>query len=103
MTLHTYTPNEYSYQLSRSCTSQFLRYSPDKLLPTSHPPMPLDAIGENNTPTALKSCWVRMVVSVALWLVSDCRMEGLEMVRHIMEIVALDKVLYVCVHLHTGL
>ena len=32
MTLHTYTPNQYPYQVSTSYTLRFLRYSPDKIL-----------------------------------------------------------------------
>ena len=31
MMLHTYTPIQYSYQVSTSYTLRFLRYSPDKL------------------------------------------------------------------------
>ena len=30
--LHTYTPNQYPYQVSTSYTLQFPRYSPDKIL-----------------------------------------------------------------------
>ena len=32
MTLHTYTPNQCSYQVSTSYTLRFLRYSPDNIL-----------------------------------------------------------------------
>ena len=31
MTLHTYTPNQYPYQVSTSYTLRFPRYSPDKI------------------------------------------------------------------------
>ena len=40
MTLHTYTPNQYPYQVSTSYTLRFLRYRPDKLFPLpAHPPI----------------------------------------------------------------
>ena len=32
MTLHTYTPNQYPYQVSTSYTLRFPRYTPDKIL-----------------------------------------------------------------------
>ena len=35
MTLHTYTPNQCSYQVSTSYIIRFLRYRPDKLFPTA--------------------------------------------------------------------
>ena len=53
MMFHTYTPNQCPYLVLTSYTLQFLRYSPDKLFPLpAHP----DAMGENNTPTAIKGC-----------------------------------------------
>ena len=50
MTLHTYTPNQFPYQVPTSYTLQF----------TARPPTHPDTMGENNTPTALKGCGVKM-------------------------------------------
>ena len=60
MTLHTLTPQPKSLLVSTSYTLRLLKYSSDKLFTL---PAHLDAMGENNTPTALssygvKSTWV---------------------------------------------
>ena len=60
MTLHTPTPNQCPYQVSTYYTLRFLRYSLDKLFPAAHLPSHPDTIGENNTPTAIKGCGVKM-------------------------------------------
>ena len=49
-------PDQCPYQVSTSYTLGFLRYSLDKLFPTARTPF----MGENNTPTALKGCGVKM-------------------------------------------
>ena len=59
MTLHTYNPSQCPYQVSTSYTLRFLRYSPDKVFPTAYPPTHLLKMDENNSPTALKGCWVK--------------------------------------------
>ena len=57
-------PNQCPYQVSTSYTLRFLRDSPDKLFPVARPPARTpahpDTMGENNTPTAIKGCGVKM-------------------------------------------
>ena len=53
--LHPLTNVPTKYQLPTPL--RFLRYSPDKLFPATHPPTHPDTMGENNTPTAVKGCW----------------------------------------------
>ena len=62
MMLHTYISSQCPYQVSSSYTLWFLRYSPVKLFPTTHPP----TMGENNIRTALKGCGVKLVVEEVL-------------------------------------
>ena len=58
---HLHPLTKCPYQASASYTLWFLRYSPDKLFPR-HPLAHPDTIGENNTPTALKGCWVQKII-----------------------------------------
>ena len=68
MTLHTSTPKHCPYQESTSNTLQFLRCRVDKIFKTQghygkarqgffH----LEAMGENNTLTAIKGCGVKTI------------------------------------------
>ena len=61
-------PNQCPYQVSTSYTLQFLRYSPDKLFPATHPHTHPDTMGENNTPTALKGCGVKIGITLVIWI-----------------------------------
>ena len=61
MTLHTYTFQPMSLPLIDFPHLCFLGYSPDKnIVPATHPPIPTDAMGENNTCTAFKGCGVKI-------------------------------------------
>ena len=64
------TPNQCPYQVSTSYTFRILRYSLSNLfhasrLPDYAPAHP-DTMGENNTPTALKGCGVKISNSLNL-------------------------------------
>ena len=59
--LHPLANVSNNLQVSSSYTLQFLRYRPDKLfLPLTSMPAHLDTMGENNTPTAIKGCGVKI-------------------------------------------
>ena len=57
-------PNQCPYQVATSYTLRFSRNSQDKLFPAARPPTHLDIMGENNTPTALKGCGVKIVLKI---------------------------------------